>query len=139
MAKNDKKGSKAETAAVDVARKGGKFARTKAVTLPVFKLADDVPVYLTATGEMYEGKEQKPAKAGEKPMEPATILPVVNVETGEVGQIIVGAVLEGILNETYPDGAYVGKSFEIVKHAKKEGKRYNTYSVFEIDPSAAAE
>lgn len=120
---------------------GGKYTRTKAVTLPVFKLIDETPVYVKITAAMFEGKEQKPQvdKDG-KPkaaMEPATLLPVVNVETGEVGQIIAGAVLEGILTDSYPNDGYVGKAFEIVKHAKKDGKRYNTYSVFEIEAPAA--
>lgn len=117
---------------------GGKYSRTKAVTLPVMRLVEETPAYFTVTGAMYEGKEQKPVmdKDGKpgKAMEPATIMPVVNVETGELGQIIAGAVLEGILNDTYPKDGYVGKSFEFVKHAKRDGKRYNTYSVFEIDP-----
>lgn len=122
---------------------GGKFARTKAVTLPVFKMVEETPVYITVNAAMYEGKEQKPVAGPDgkpgKAMEPATILPVTDLTTGEMSQIIAGAVLEGILNDSYPGEAYVGKSFEIVKHAKREGKRYNTYSVFEIDPTAKAE
>jgi hypothetical protein len=120
---------------------GGKYTRTKAVTLPVFKMVEETPVYVKITAAMYEGKEQKPVldKDGKpgKAMEPATILPVMNVETGELSQIIAGAVLEGILNDSYPDAGYVGKAFEVVKHAKREGKRYNTYSVFEIEAPAA--
>lgn len=140
MASSKKPAAPAAAAAV-VRPAGGKFARLKSVTLPVLKLADETPVYVKVTGVMFEGKEQKPvidAKTG-KPaaaMEPATLLPVINLETGEVAQIIAGAVLEGILTDEYKDGAYVGKGFEIVKHAKREGKRYNTYSVFEIDPDA---
>lgn len=126
-----------EAAASQPAPKGGKYTRKVAVTLPVLKMLEDQPHYVTATAAMYEGKEQKPAKEGDKPMEPATILPVVDIDTGEVAQIIVGAVLEGILNDSYPDAGYVGKSFEITKHAKKEGKRYHTYSVFEIEAPAA--
>lgn len=112
---------------------GGKYNRTRAVTLPTFKLAEETPVYVKVTGAMHQSNAtQRPGKDG-KAMEPATILPVVNVETGEVTQIICGSVLKGILTETYPDDGYVGKSFEITKHAKAQGKRYNTYSVFEID------
>lgn len=136
-----KKKTAAPEAAAAPAPKGGKFTRMKAVTLPVMRLTEEVPVYVTVTGAMYEGKEQKPTldKDGKptKAMEPATILPVVDVETGEMGQIIAGAVLEGILNDTYKADSYVGKSFEFIKHAKREGKRYNTYSVYEIEAPAA--
>src|SRR6185436_13034885 len=125
MAKAKKDTKATET----VAPVGGKYTRTKAVTLPVFRLTEETPVYVKITAAMYEGKEQKPVldKDGKpgKAMEPATILPVVNVETGELAQIIAGAVLEGILNDSYPDAGYVGHAFEIVKHAKREGKRYN--------------
>jgi hypothetical protein len=135
-----KKKTAAESTAATPPPPGGKYSRVKAVTLPVLKLVDETPVYVKITGPMFEGKEQKPQMGPDgKPkaqMEPATLVPVVSVETGEVGQIIAGAVLEGILNDSYPEDAYVGKAFEIVKHAKKDGKRYNTYSVFEIDAGA---
>lgn len=121
---------------------GGRFARTKSVTLPVFKVEEEVPLYLTVNGAMFVGKPIE-AKTGDdgkkgKPMEPATIMPVTNIDSGEMGQIIVNAALKSILEETYPKDAYVGKSFEVVKHAKKAGKRYHTFSVFEIDPTAEA-
>lgn len=128
-------------ASTTAAPAGGKFTRKRAVTLPTFKVEVDKTLYLMVNSAMYLGKEQK-AKAGEeakkgaaKMDQPATILPVTDVETGEQGQIIVNAVLKGILDETYPDESYVGKSFEITKHDKKAGKRYHTFSVFEIDPS----
>jgi len=112
---------------------GGKFQRTRTLTLPTLRLVDEVAVNVTATGLMHTSTAtQKPGKDG-KVMEPATVLPVTDLETGEVTQIILGAVLKGILEETYPKDSYVGLSFEITKHAKATGKRYNTYSVFEID------
>lgn len=117
---------------------GGQFTRKRAVTLPTFKVEVDKPLYLKVNGAMYLGKEQKAAagdaKGGKAKMDqPATIMPVTNVETGEQGQIIVNAVLKGILEETYPDESYVDKAFEIVKHDKRAGKRYHTFSVFEIE------
>lgn len=115
---------------------GAKFARTRAVTLPILKFVEEVPRFLTLTGEMFTGKEQKADKPGEKPMEPATLCHATDLETGELGQIIVNTALVGILNEEYPNTSYVGKSFELTKHAKKDGKRYNTFSVFEVDPTA---
>lgn len=125
--------AKAKAKAPAPAQQGGKFKRTRALTLPTLKLVEEVAVNVTATGPMHVSTaQQRPGKDG-KVMEPATVLPVVNLETGEVTQIILGSVLKDILTETYPKDAYVGKSFEITKHAKATGKRYNTYSVFEID------
>lgn len=128
MAKSKKK------AAAPVARPaGGKYTRVRAVTLPTAKLTEEVPVHVTIMGAMHVSTaQQRPGKDG-KVMEPATIMSVTDLDTGELTQIVVGSVLKGILNETYPEDAYVGKSFEIVKHAKAQGKRYNTYSVFEIE------
>jgi hypothetical protein len=65
-------------------------------------------------------------------MAPAELANVVDLETGEECQIIVNAVLRGVLDEFYPDAGYVGKAFQIVRHAKAAGKRYNTFSVDEI-------
>lgn len=112
---------------------GGKFKRMRSVTLPTFRLEEEKTIYVTIDSPMavssFAGKPDKDGKA----KEPATVCTVTNVETGEIGHIIVGAVLKGILNETYAKDAYVGKSFEITKHAKANGKRYNTYSLFEIE------
>ena len=112
---------------------GGKYARTRSVTLPTLRLEEEIAVYVKITGAMHVSQvQQKPDKDG-KVKEPATVAPVVNVETGEVAQIIVGAALKGILSDTYPKDSYVELSFEITKHGKAPGKRYNTYSVFEIE------
>lgn len=131
MAKAKKK-APARAAAV-AAPAGGKYTRVRALVLPTLKLVEEQPAHVTITGPMtVSTASQRPDKDG-KVKEPATVCPVTDLDTGEITQIICGAVLKGILNEQYPDDAYVGKSFEIVKHAKAQGKRYNTYSVFEIN------
>lgn len=125
--------AKRKKAAKKVELVGGKFTRTRSVTLPTLRLAEEGTVYVKITGPMTQSTvQQKPDKDG-KVKEPATVAPVVNVETGELTQIIVGAALKGILGETYPKDGYVDRSFEITKHGKAPGKRYNTYSVFEIE------
>jgi hypothetical protein len=128
MAKSKKPAEKAKPTPVA----GGKFKRTKAVTLPILKMEDEVTRYLKFNDKMYVGKEQK-AAPGKKQMEPATLVAATDVETGEQGLVIVNAVLKGILEEQYVGDDYVGKAFEITRHAKADGKRYNTFSVFEID------
>ena len=112
---------------------GGKYPRTRSVTLPTLRLVEETAVFVTVTAPMAVSQvAQRPDKDG-KVKEPATVMPVTNMDTGEVTQIIVGAALKGILTETYPKNGYVGLSFEITKHGKAAGKRYNTYSVFEIE------
>ena len=113
---------------------GGKFKRTRAVTLPVLKVEVERTVYVKVTGPMELGKVNTNKKDEDgKPQKPATIMPIVNVETGEAALIIVGTALGGQLNDTYPGNGYVGKAFEITKHAKPAGKRYHTYSLYEIE------
>lgn len=119
---------------------GRKFAVVRNVTLPVLKIEIEKPVYVTIREAMRLGSAQKAGrddgKGGEKKakMEPATVTSVVDLETGEVKTLIVSAVIKGIFNDDYPNDSYVGKSFCLVKHAKKEGKNYFNFSVDEIDP-----
>ena len=131
MAKSKKKRS--ESAPVVAAPAGGKYTRTRSVTLPTLKLVEEQTAYVKIISPMVVSNVTQKPKAGEAPKEPATVCQVANVETGELAQMICGAALKGVLNESYPEDGYVGKSFEVTKHAKAPGKRYNTYSVFEID------
>ena len=108
------------------------FKKLKTVTVPVLKLMPDAPVYIQPTKAMYIGKEM-PAKAGSKPMEPATLLEVIDLSTENEGIVIVGAVLRGIISEAYPDESYVGKMFELVNHGKRGDKKYNSYSLTEVE------
>lgn len=103
----------------------------KAVTRPVLSLEIDKPVYFTALGAIYVGKEIK-QKAGDADVKPADIMDIRNLETEQEQQLIAAAVVKANLEETYPKEGYVGKSFKLVKLAKKEGKRYFGYSITEI-------
>lgn len=120
---------------------GRAFKVVRNVTLPVFKLEIEVPIYVTIKDAMRvsnakkgETESGKGAKAGGKQMEPATVCTAVDLMTGEVKTLILSAVIKSIFTEDYPGDAYVGKSFCLVKHAKKEGKNYFNFSVDEIDP-----
>jgi hypothetical protein len=124
--------AKKKSAPAATQAKDSKYKVLRNVTMPTLKLELEVPAHVKATGEYFTGKAQKPGKDG-KAMEPATVLPVINVDTGEVAQLILGAALKSILEETYPAHAYVDRAFRIVKHDKQAGKRYFTYSVDEIE------
>lgn len=102
--------------------------KLKSVTRQLIKMGNNKPYYLKLQSAIHEGK-----KIGDK--EPAKLIDVVDLESGEEAQIIAGAVLVGILTEAYPGGEYVGKCFEIVKF-RDAGTAYNTYNVSEIaDPA----
>jgi hypothetical protein len=100
------------------------------ITKPLFKALNNVTNYFKIDGAMFIGKEIKEAGATKK--EPATLMFVTDLSNGQQGQYIVGSVLKSILNEEYPENAYVGLSFAIKKHTIP-GKQYNGYDLAEIE------
>lgn len=57
---------------------------------------------------------------------------VVDMSTGQLGQIIVGAVLKQELENGYPEASYVGKIFEIVKTAPEGTRKYSLWNITEV-------
>lgn len=114
----------------EVKNKPFKREVAKVVTLPLFKWTVGVELCFSADSPIFKGKEIKGVGDAAK-MEPADLMNVTNLETGEQGQIIVGAVLKGIMEETYPDAEYVGKRFAVTQ-SKVDGKRYKAYQVLEL-------
>lgn len=113
----------------------------KQVSTNLLKLRPGMTVYVKITDRM---QQAKPLKKGEKtkedgtPREPPTLIPVVNLATGEVQSIIAGSVLRDLLNDEYPSDKYVGRGFMIEVREQKAaqgggGRRYNTYNVAEIE------
>lgn len=125
---------------------GFKFTKKRSVTLQLFKWKNGVERYFKITGSMFKGQELK-AKDGKEPQEPVTLVNCVDLETGEEGQFIVGAVLRDTFNtdDEYMNDQYVGKCFAITQ-LRDASKKYNTYTVIEIEadetpnaPAPAAE
>ena len=113
-----------------------KFKRVKTVTVPLHKLRAGDTLFCKPLKPIYKSKPLKNDKDSDN-KEPPHMLDIVNLETGELEMVIVGASLLGIFEDEYPNSSYVGKGFEIVVGDQKAskgggGKRYNTYSVFEI-------
>lgn len=106
----------------------------KILTKPLFKWEANVTRYYRADGAMFTGKPINEG-AGKPKKDPAILMYVTDLETGEQGQCICAAVLRSILNEEYPEEAYVGKSFAIKQH-KIAGKDYNGFDVAEIEGPA---
>lgn len=110
----------------------------KILTLPLLKLKEGESVYIKFTAPTFIGK-QIAAQEGEKvSKEPPVMANVIDLPTGELVQIMLGSVLQGILRDEYPDDAYVGKGFQIMLTEKKRGRNggnYNTYKVAELNLS----
>lgn len=110
----------------------------RVVTLPLLKMAVGVTVHAKMLTKMYIGKDMK-QKEGDKKKEPATLIDVVDLTTGEPAQIIVSAVVKSVLSEEYPNDSYVGKCFSITKQTRVPGKGYDPFRVVEIeDPTEDA-
>lgn len=114
-----------------------KFKVKSHVTLPLLKILPEKPLYVKIEGAIFKAKEQAGARKQTAPdgtpmQQPPELAHVIDLTSGEHAQIIIGTVLGTELRETYPNDAYVGKSFEIVQH-KVQGKRYATYGITEIE------
>lgn len=70
----------------------------------------------------------------EHPDRPIHIARVIDLETGELGEIVLGKVLHETMLEKYPDAGYVGKSFRIMKTGSgKKGAGASEYNLFYVD------
>lgn len=105
----------------------------RVLTLPLLKMPEGSTRYVQFTGPTFIGK--KIVEAGKPAKEPPTMANVINLETGEMVQIMLGKVLTGILAEEYPSDGYVGKRFSIETCGKKRGggNSYNTYRLNELE------
>lgn len=115
------------------------FEVVRNVTLPFIIIPNDgTPSYIKFDTAIEADKSTfservRKSKNGEGPatQEPMHLATVTNLQTGEVGRLVVHSVLESTLTEAYPDGSYVGKYFQIVK-SKTAGKRYFSFNIVEI-------
>jgi hypothetical protein len=108
------------------------FKKVRNLTLDILKFVENEPRNIKITGAIHEGKPQK-AVPGETAKAPAHLATCINLEDGSECQIIVAAVVMSVLNDEYPNEAYVGKCFEITKKARTPGKQYFPYGVEEIE------
>lgn len=104
------------------------FTKKRAITLPLFKLSANQEYYFKVLAPIYTGKEI----AGSQMAAPK-LANVLDLETGELGQIIVGAVLFSSLTEAYEGEDYVGRCFEIVKIPADGNRRYALWNISEVE------
>jgi hypothetical protein len=117
------------------------FEVVRHVTLPLFKMEDENFKYyfrfekgIEQGRELAASKRQRKVSEGsdqKEPLPPPDLAEVTNLRTGELGQIIVNAVLKSNLEDTYPDAGYVGKSFQI-QRLKSIARGSRTIKMFEI-------
>ena len=110
------------TAAVKVVRR---------VTIPLLQFPEGQTITAKIVAPIYTGKEI-PGHQIKKAAE----LVQIDSRSGVRRLIIVNEVLKKELNEAYPDDGYVGKWFMITKIAPKDGKRYPTFDVQEVEFTA---
>ena len=111
---------------------GFKFTKVRAVTLQLFKWKNGTERYFKLTSTIYQGSV--PAKDDGK--EPAHLVNCIDLETGEEGCFIVGAVMKSTFeeHEAYQNLQYVDKCFAITQN-RDPSKTYNTYQIIEIEPT----
>jgi hypothetical protein len=115
------------------------FEVVRHVTLPLFKMdEEDHKYYYRFESAIEQGKEleavrkRKAADGAQKEvMPPPDLAEVTDLRTGQLGQIIVNAVLKSNLTEKYESDSYVGKCFQITR-TKSIARGSRTIKMFEI-------
>lgn len=105
----------------------GRFTRRRRLTEKLFSIAHVPVLHIEITGKM-ETRTMPALAKNEDGTVP--LVPVVNLDDGEAGLLIVPAVLLGVLER---EVEYVGKKFELVRGEIVEGKNYRAVEVWELD------
>lgn len=113
------------------------FKRIGNVTLPTLKITEGTPAFVLITGPIEEKPKADVQKDGTTLMKTISVMPIVNLETGEVMSMVPGKALEQNLKD-YKGGnlQYVGLCFEVTKHPAAPGKKWKPWSIFEIEKPA---
>lgn len=101
--------------------------KRKLVNPPLISLAHTPNVSIEVTGEFY--RMHAPGLSRNEDGN-VTVLPVVDNETGEIGNLLSTAVLESTLTKL--PGGYVGKKFEIEAGEPKGENKYRPVKVYEL-------
>lgn len=115
---------------------GLKFTVKKRVKETVIKIDFDTEYLFRVEAPIYKAKEnsapsRKSPEDGAK-QEAPHLVSVTLLDDNTRGVIVVPHVLRTELEDAYPDNAYVGRMFQVIKH-KIEGKRYNDFEINEIE------
>lgn len=113
------------------------FKSKATLSAKLWKWNDGEPKYFRIESAMVKKAAKVTGKDG-KQREPATTCSVVDLtQPGSGSQtLIMGAVLADLLNETYPNNGYIGKSFVATRY-QQDGKRYKNFEVQELESTDA--
>jgi len=111
------------------------YRRVSRVTRSTMKLEPEKQFYLKIASRINESANAGKKNADGSERKRANVMLATNMVTGEEVQIVVPTVLHSNLLTLYPDHSYVGRAFEITRHAPGNGKDYSTFDVWEVDPS----
>lgn len=110
-------------------RASGNYKRTAALSIPMVKLnaGDQYALTIQAVREQ--------VLPGGRTKTPATLLRSVNLDTGEMMDVIATTVLVSTLSRAYGEepGEWVGKSI-LIECSKRPDKRYMDVLIYEIEP-----
>ena len=116
------------------------FEVVRNVTLPFIIIpSDGTPFYLKFNTAIEQDKttfservrKSKKDSDSSQTQEPMHIAEVTNLQTGEIGRLVLHQVLESNLREAYPNDSYVEKNFQIKKQKATKG-RYFVFDIVEI-------
>lgn len=111
------------------------FKRKGVVTVPVLKI-EEGKSYFVHIRDAIKTKtvSEIDPKTGLSSDKEINIIPVVDLEDGEIKEIVGGAILVSELKD-YKGGnsQYMGLSFEIMKNPAKPGKRAKQWTIYEIE------
>lgn len=102
--------------------------RGKSVNLPFFSLSHTPHMFIKVIGP-FEAVEAKGLSRGEDGK--VTVLPVINLDTGEEGRLLALTVLESSLRRLEEN--YVGQSFEVVASKPRAGKEYADVKIYVLE------
>jgi len=109
------------------------YQRTERLTMPIFSLAHQQHIFIHVVGEIHE--TLMPGLSSD-PDKPVKMIRVVNLDTGEEGNLLVLSVLESALIRE-PNG-YVGKDYEVITGEQQPGKDYRPVDIYRLEASVSA-
>lgn len=108
--------------------KVSKYAgKGKQITVPLLKLNSGDTIAVKFTGETRQMQIGKDPKKGD-----ATLYRVIDLDTGEISDLIGPTVLNSTIEKTYPEGSYKDKSL-VLRCDQREGKGYLDVFVSELE------
>lgn len=106
------------------------FQRAKAVVVPIYSFKKRTNGFFKVEAPIR--RKESVDDEGKEKVTP--VMRIIDLETGELNDMVVPTLLVSELEENYPESGYVGKKFEAnVSAQPKEGKRYKSVQLWELE------